>query len=258
MKTTVIWSMLRQLLCILALVVAPHLADAAQPITVSANPSDILIGSRYSGIGLKVQGTAPAGSDVILRFTGAPSELHLREKGKVFGLLWMNVGTVSVDNVPGVCIIDSSDSFGKLGSVATPFSLAGLIKDVSVEQSAAAEGIDIGKELLMLKKDEHLYSESENGVRLGPDEDGSRTFSAVLPVPSALAPGKYLVEAIAVRDGAVVAKTSTAIAARMVGFPDWLSKMAFDRSLLYGILATVIALVSGLVIGLVFQHRGAH
>ena len=85
-----------------------YVAVAGQPVTVSTNPSAILIGTQYDGMQLEVSGTVPAGSEVVLRFTGAPSELHLREKGKVFGLLWMNVGKVVVNNVPKVCIIDSS------------------------------------------------------------------------------------------------------------------------------------------------------
>ncbi len=55
------------------------------------------MGAQYDGLNLKVQGTVPAGSDVVLRFTGAADELHLREKGKVFGLLWMNVGTGNLE-----------------------------------------------------------------------------------------------------------------------------------------------------------------
>ncbi len=250
--------MFLQLVCLLAAAVVPGLAVAGQPVTVSTNPSAILIGTQYDGMQLEVSGTVPAGSEVVLRFTGAPSELHLREKGKVFGLLWMNVGKVVVNNVPKVCIIDSSSSLSKLGPAAGSLSLAGLMKQVQVEEGVDGNSIDIEKELLLLKKEERLYSESENGVVLGPDNGGTRTFSAVLPIPSALAPGDYQVDVAAVGNGQIVAETTTAITAQMVGFPDWLSKLAFGRSLLYGVMATVIALVSGLAIGLVFQSRGAH
>lgn len=249
---------LLQLACMVIAAVVPGLTIAGQPVTVTTSPSSILIGTQYDGMKLEVSGTIPAGSDVVLRFTGAPTELHLREKGKVFGLLWMNVGKVVVDNVPKVCIIDSSSPFDKLGPAAASLSLAGLMKQIKVEEGPGASSIDIEKELLLLKKNELLYRESESGVVLGPDNGETRTFSAVLPIPSALAPGHYQVDVAAVRDGQVIAESSTAINAKMVGFPDWLSKLAFGRSLLYGVMATVIALVSGLAIGLVFQSKGAH
>jgi hypothetical protein len=66
------------------------------------------------------------------------------------------------------------------------------------------------------------------------------------------------VEAIAIKDGAVVGRYATTVEAALIGFPKWLSDLAYEKSLLYGILATVIAVFSGLAIGLVFQSKGAH
>jgi hypothetical protein len=71
-----------------------------------------------------------------------------------------------------------------------------------------------------------------------------------------LKPGGYVVEAAAVKGGVVVAQSSSQVVAQLTGFPAWLNHLAFGRSLLYGIMATVIAIVSGLVIGLIFQGKG--
>lgn len=245
-------------LAFVALLLLPGLARADGPMTLSTSPDTILMGARYDGIALKVEGVAPAGSDIVLRFTGAPEDLHLRQKGKVFGLLWMNIGKVSLKNVPKVCLIDSSRPFAELGPVAAPFRLDSLGNGIEAEKEGAAGDIDVIHELLLLKKNEYLYQESTGGVSLGPDSGASRPFSADIAIPSALAPGRYSVEAVAVRDGAIVGKASTAVEATLVGFPDWLSKMAFNRGLLYGVLATVIAIFSGLAIGLIFQSKGAH
>ncbi|KGO35512.1 MAG: TIGR02186 family protein [Desulfoprunum sp.] len=263
------------LLTLVALVGRPAQATPAAMLT--ATPAAIRIGAQYDGIAMHVAGTVPAGSEVILRFSGAPGELHLREKGKVFGLLWMNVGKVSLNNVPGVCLVDSSLDLEDLGSVAAPFKLEGLRDSVVVNETAtekvdgagsataaeidgdgaAASGkIDVMHELLLLKQHEKLYAEAAGGVRLGPNSGGSRSFSATVAIPSALPPGKYLLEAIAVKDGAIVDRQTTAVEADLTGFPRWLSHLAFNRSLLYGVLASLIAIVSGLVIGLVFQSRG--
>lgn len=245
-------------LTFLVLLLMPSLAQAEGPMTLSTSPDIISMGARYDGIALKVEGIAPAGSDIVLRFTGAPEDLHLRQKGKVFGLLWMNIGKVSLKNVPKVCLIDSSRSFAELGPVAAPFRLESLGAGIETEKDSAAGEINVIHELLLLKKNEHLYHESTGGVILGSNDGVTRPFSTNIDVPSALAPGHYSVEAVAVRDGAIVGKASTAVEATLVGFPDWLSKMAFNRGLLYGVLATVIAIFSGLAIGLVFQSKGAH
>ncbi|MDP3479772.1 MAG: TIGR02186 family protein [Desulfoprunum sp.] len=242
----------------LGVLVLPCLALADGTGGLATTPEHILMGAQYDGLNLKVNGTVPAGSDVILRFTGAAEELHLREKGKVFGLLWMNVGKVSLKNVPKACLIDSSRPLDELGTVAVPFRLEGLRDAIEIGEEAGTGTVDIAHELLLLKKDQGLYNETAKGVTLGADQGPSRTFSAELPIPSALAPGDYQVEAVAIKDGAVVGRYATAVKAELTGFPRWLSKLAFERSLLYGVLATLIAIFSGLAIGLVFQSKGAH
>ena len=244
-------------LLLLALIL-PCPAYADQTGGISATPANIQMGAQYDGLSLQVNGTVPAGSDVILRFTGTADELHLREKGKVFGLLWMNVGKVTLKNVPKVCLIDSSRPFDDLGSVAAPFRLDGLLNAIEIDKGTGSGNIDISHELLLLKKQEGLYSERALGVALGPIEGSLRTFSANMAIPSGIAPGNYQVEAIAVKDGAVVGRYAANVEAALIGFPKWLSNLAFEKSLLYGILATVIALLSGLAIGLVFQSKGAH
>ena len=237
---------------------APCWVHAHSLVSIAASPARIVMGAQYDGLNLKVDGTVPAGSDVILRFTGAPDTLHLREKGKIFGMLWMNVGKVTLKNVPKVCLINTSCAFDKMADAATPFRLEALGKALGIEKEGGDDRIDIAHELLLLKKHEGLYGESAQGVTLGPDEGPVRSFSAEVKIPSALAPGDYQVEVIAVHNGTLAGRYATSIQAELVGFPKWLSNLAFHNSLLYGILATVIAILSGLAIGLVFQGKGAH
>ncbi len=244
------------LVALLCLGLLPGHAIAESSMNIATTPATINMGARYNGAKIEIKGSAPAGSAVIVRFVGEPSELHLRQKGKVFGLLWMNVGTIKLENVPKVCIIDTSVPFEKIGEAGAPYSLAGTVKEVEIEKDADTHGIDIANELLLLKKHGKLYSESEQGVIMGPEKDGLTDFSTQLNVPSSLAPGKYLIEAVAVKDGKVIADATDSITAEMVGFPAWLSHLAYQKSLLYGIMATVIALISGLVIGLVFGSKG--
>ncbi len=233
-------------------------ALADENITISVSPSPLLIGAQYNGADLTVTGTIPAGSDVVIRFTGEPEELHLREKGKAFNLLWMNVGTVTFDNVPKVMLIESSRPFEELGPEAKNLQLNNLHKTVEITKPASSKDIDPVHELLLLKKEDSLYSEKIGEIVLGPDSGSTRTFTAILKLPSALAPGEYQVEAAAFRNGKPIGNNKIKLEAKLDGFPLWLSQMAFNNSLLYGILAVVIAIFSGLVIGLIFQSKGAH
>jgi uncharacterized protein (TIGR02186 family) len=237
----------------------PTAALADMPTPLSVAPSAIDIGAGYNGLALAVSGKVPEGSDVVLRFTGPPGELHMREKGKVFGLLWMNVRSVAFKNVPKVCLVQSSKPLDQLGPAAEPLGLENLRQTVEMETSGSqTETLDGPAELLRLKKREGLCSESSGDITFGAPSDGMQSFSAAIRVPSALAPGHYQVQAIALKDGVEADRASADITATLVGIPAWLNTMAFKHGTLYGILAAVIAILAGLLIGMVFQSKGAH
>jgi hypothetical protein len=112
--------------------------------------------------------------------------------------------------------------------------------------------------LLKLKQKEGLYREMFGNISYASAVDGQKTFSAKIPIPSRLTSGAYTVEVDAIRNGEVVARAEQPLTVNLVGFPALLSQLAFGHSALYGILATLIALLAGLGIGLIFQSRGAH
>jgi len=245
-------------LAVTALLLATPCLGLAATTTLNVSPASIVMGAQYNGVDLTVTGEVPEHSDMIVRLVGTPGELHLREKGKVFGLLWMNVGKVTLTNVPSVCLTDSTRPLPQLGKGAAPYRLEALTQAIGVTQEGKDASIDIPHELLLLKSKEGLYHEAAEGISLGPVKDGLQRYTAHIKVPSSLKPGEYKVEAIAIQDNEVVGLADASIKAALSGFPKWLSELAYQKSVLYGVLATVIAIVSGLVIGLVFQSKEAH
>jgi uncharacterized protein (TIGR02186 family) len=236
-------------------------AFAEEGTGIRITPSTISIGAGYNGTTLKITGKVPEGSDVVLRFVGASTDLHMKEKGKVFNLLWMNKNSLTFKNVPKVCLVQSSEPFEKLGGNAGELSLDNLKKTIGVDEGGAMnDGLDVLSELIKLKKHEGLYRETVSGVHFGLSSGGLQEVSADLAVPSALAPGDYTVDVVAVKDGRIVQKETDTVKASLTGLPAWLSNMAFKHGLLYGIMATIIAILSGLLIGIVFQDKegGAH
>lgn len=234
----------------------PALGD--QAVNITAVPSEIDIGASYNGVTLRVSGTVPVGSDVVLRFTGDPIELHMREKGKVFGLLWMNREVVTFKNVPNVCLIQASRPFAELGAAAGSYRLENMREQVTVEAAGLGPDFDAPHELLRLKEQEGLCAESVGGFTLNPEDNGMQSFRGALVLPSVLAPGSYRVEAIALKGGTLTGQASVPVTVRLVGIPAWLKELAVQHGTLYGILACVVAILSGILIGLLFQSKGAH
>ena len=247
-----------QPLLLAALLLAVPCVGFAAKTSIQLTPGTIDMGTQYNGADIKVSGDVPADSEMIVRLMGTPSDLHLREKGKVLGLLWMNVAKVTLSHVPSVCLTRSTQALAELGQAATPYQLETILGAVGVEEEGEHQAMDVRHQLLLLKEKEGLYNEQTTGISLGPVKNGMQHYTAHIQVPSSLKPGTYTVEAVAVKNGAVVGDAQASIEAALSGFPKWLSNLAYQKSVLYGVMATVIALVSGLAIGLVFQSKEAH
>ncbi|WP_300156876.1 TIGR02186 family protein [Solidesulfovibrio sp.] len=231
------------------------LAESLPPLAVS--PQAVAIDSLYNGEDLTVTGQVPAGSQVVVRLSGEPRTFRMKEKGRVLGVLWMNTDKVSFSGAPSVFLVAASKD-APAGDVAS-LGVPGLAKAIKVE-THDPDPSALTAEFLRFQKAEKLYLENAGQVTLGPDAGDMRPFSAVLRLPSRLSPGAYSVEVLALRDGAVAASAAASVNASFVGAPAFLADMAFGHGTLYGVLASIIAILGGLVIGQIFSgsKSGAH
>ncbi len=235
---------------------------AAQDVArMTVEPQAISIGALYNGTTLTAKGSLPADSEAIVRFMGTSCELHMKQRGKVGGIVWMNLDSITFKGAPSVCLVSSAVDFKRLeangGASIRILRLSGLKGSVQIEAGGGGHE-NAFEELLKLKQKEGLYREMLGNISYESASQGQKSFLAEVPIPSRLSPGDYTVELDAVRNGEVIARAEQPVTVNLVGFPALLAGLAFGHSALYGILATVIALIAGLAIGLVFQGRGGH
>lgn len=228
----------------------------AEGLSFSLTPANVEISTFYNGTTIAVAGQAPAGCDVVLRLSGAPAELHMKQKGKVFGLLWMNTDKVTFSNVPQVALVAATKAPMELGQAGAEMGLGGLRKAIGVESGGDKD--QLVAELVKLKTKEGLYRQVVGGISLDAPQGDTQAFHCDLAIPSRLAPGQYTLDVVAIKDGQTVAQGSAKVQAQLGGVPAYMADLAFNHAALYGILASVIAIVSGLIIGLIFQGGGSH
>ena len=77
-------------------------------------------------------------------------------------------------------------------------------------------------------------------------------------LPATVKPGVYPVCLTVIQADKVVAKKCTDLKVAMVSFPAMLAAMAYNHSAAYGILAILIAIVTGFAMGYIFKGGGAH
>jgi len=251
------------MIMILMFLTHASLLKAEEPLQVSEFPDQISIGTFYNGTRVSISGTLPADSDVIVRMTGETAALRMKKKGKVFGLLWMNRDTVTFESVPKAFLLYTPQKFEDIfktlpkESPVRQLGLAALEEKITVSPDSGDTGALVN-ELLKLKEKEGIYAVSDN-VHYTPLPEGRKNFEAEITIPPKLPPGAYKVEAYMVQNGTIVASYDHSLTVALVSFPKMLSMLAFDHGAMYGVLATLIALVAGLLTGVFFKGgKGAH
>jgi uncharacterized protein (TIGR02186 family) len=239
-------------------------AFAQNEVQMTVSPQVVDMDVFYNGTTLTVTGGAPEDTDVVLRLIGPRCDLHMKEKGKLFGMMWMNLASLTVRGVPNVCLVSSTlDLDGHRsqtepeGSAIETLGLSGIKETARIESNGLGQAVAF-REFLKLKKNEGLYREIVGNISYGRTSNGSKSFRGEIPVPARLSPGTYVVELTAIRNGKIAARAEQSITVNLVGIPALLSRLAFGHAALYGILATVIAIAAGLAIGMVFQSKGSH
>lgn len=242
------------ILALLLLAARPVLAEG---VDFSATPPALDINAFYTGATVRVQGEVAEGAQVVMRFVGAARTEHMKRKGKALGLLWMNMDSLSFAGAPTVCLVESQVPVKDLGGAGADLGLEGLSKGFVVEP-ASNDRASLVSEFLSLKRHEGLYRETRGAVSLGEDKGTSRDFHAELALPSRLSAGQYTLEIFAVKDGQIVARASRPFDVKLVGVPALVADLAFNHGAWYGVLASIIAILAGLGIGMIFQSKEPH
>ena len=239
-------------------------SSAAGYIQAHLTPEAVDIGTFFNGTEVYVSGNVSRDAEVVVRLSGMRQDVALKKKGKVLGLLWMNLGSITIHNAPTLYLVYISDDLETTARTQPDkwedlgFGFAALKKKVDIS-SAEGDSEEIFGEFLKLKESEGLYAIEPGRVTYGEGESGGKSFEAILQIPPRLTPGKYLVETFAVKDGSVEASTKAELQVKQVGFPAFVSGLAFKRGALYGLLATIIAIAAGLLMGVLFKgEKGAH
>jgi uncharacterized protein (TIGR02186 family) len=232
-------------------------AKAATRMNVAMHPDQIRMGAGYDGAQVLISGKLPADADAVIRVIGKPEHAKLKEKGRALGVLWMNMGSVEIAKAPSVFLLFLPAAGRDVLSTgeASAAGLNGLHKQVEIIADDADKDT-LFEEFVKLKQKAGLYGMFANTVQYGPAEGDLKPFKAALTLPAALPQGQYQVQVMAVQNGAVAASEDLALDAHEVGLPSWITTFAFDHGTLYGIFAVVVAVIAGLLTGIIFRGEG--
>ena len=223
---------------------------------LQVNPPVVEISTFFHGLEVTVTGTIPAGHQAVAEVTGPVSEEHLMRKGRR-GPLWMNVGEINVSGAPSLYLVLASAPALVTGEA--PWGFAALMKHISLSgQVQPDEQTKFQEQFLLLKKSQQLYAAMPEGLKTAPAADGRLAVTGKFWLPSNVRPDTYKVCLAAVLDGKATEQQCADLVVKMVGFPALLMSLAYQHAALYGILAVVIAILTGFIMGYLFKGGGGH
>jgi hypothetical protein len=113
----------------------------------------------------------------------------------------------------------------------------------------------IFQEFLQLKEGRGLYGRFPGAVELAAGDDGRSRAKASFPINTRIAPGAYRVRLSAVKGQQVVQRTQATWQVDMAGSPAFLTFLAMQRPVLYGLPALGLAAAVGFLSGVLFKQR---
>jgi len=239
--------------CCLLLIMQPRTGLAGE-VSLALASDTINITTFYNGTTLAASGTVPADADVVIEVSGPRKNVPLKVKGKVAGFLWMNKTDVELENTPAVYMVYTPaglhDGLEKLG-----VGYRALVNDIAIEPESADKAFVFAEYVKLMEK-AGVYAINKDAISYAPMDNGMKKYTLTLGIPPKMNAGDYTVRVLAVRQGEVVDQAQQNLHIQLTGLPKIIAKLAFEHSLLYGIMAVFIAVATGLIIGMLFKGGG--
>lgn len=259
------WELLMALVLAIAASPAAAMAPAQAPAVPAQMPppelvpEEIEMSTFYNGARVRIQGTAPRGSGVLVVIRGSEKDEFFNRQGRV-GPIWMNVDKIHVEHAPSVFLSYSSAA---VGSLLDPAAVAGYQLDEaaiisrirflshSSQHSGAPDTVpdpsyarSLQVDFLRLKEREGCYCQQPRAVSLTATNLGTR-YSLEFQWPRIVPAGSFRVEVFACREHQVIARSAATLQLVEVGFPAYMEKVAFESPWVYGAGAVLVAMLAG-------------
>lgn len=243
--------------CASILIMTAGAALAAGTVTLNIEPSHLDVDTFFTGGQVTISGQVPIADDVVIEITGPMVDSQYDIKGRV-GPFWMNRQKVHLENTPGLyaLLIPAGDDWAdRLPALNLGFEKLKSAIHVSESELSKQEILQM---FMNLKESEGLYGQKFGGVTYDNAKDGWKTFHAVFDFPSSTFTGNYLIEAVVVKNGMREGDYVDKLEVREIGFVKLIDNLASNQRLVYGVMAVVIALFTGAIMGFLFKGGGGH
>jgi uncharacterized protein (TIGR02186 family) len=239
---------LRPLLILLlltaGLVVAPPHRATTNALVADLSDHLVAITTGFAGTEVLLFGAVEGSGDVVVTVRGPSRPITMRRKSRVAGI-WMNTAAMTFERAPSFYAVSAS---GPLQEIAAPTVRArhGLgVDNLELPLPPAKASPNVAAEwraaLIRAKQRQGLYAQQPGRVAFL----GDRLFRTRIQFPANVPVGSYQVDTYLLNEGRVVGAQTTPLIVSKVGVEAQLFQFAYRQSAAYGLVAILIALLSG-------------
>jgi len=234
-------------------------AAAAESAKIRLYPDRVDIGAFFQGVEVHLQGEIPPEAEAVVEIQGAAAQQELLRKGRRGGL-WMTVGEIWVENAPNLyLVLSSAPNIPQLNGQETVWGLSALKSRINFRGVLHDQEKDrFFQEFLELKKSEELYGALPGALKISNSPEGRVTLKGTFLLPAKVPPGQYQVRLSVIKDGKVLEQKNEELEVKMVGFPALLANLAYGHGAFYGVVAVLIAIATGFIMGFLFKGKAEH
>lgn len=237
---------------------------AAERLITSLSNHRVMVTPSYAGEELVLFGAVErdaqtvarrSGYDVVITVTGPRRTMVTWRKDRVLGI-WVNADPRVFENAPTYLSVLASRPLDQIATRDVLRRLQIGLDYFLLPQRIGGDTADVvandpfRSAFLRLRSEEGLYREEPNAVTfLTPN-----LFRASIPLPAEVPVGTYEIDVKLFADGAMIARTASALEIIKVGFEQFVADAARQHGLLYGFTTAMMALFTGWFASVVFRR----
>jgi len=233
---------------------APALAKGLE---VDLSKPDVRLDVSFEGADLLLFGATDHEGDIIVVVRGPAKDTSIRLKERVAGI-WVSTDEVIFEGAPSFYALASSKPIDDLLPVDILLQQKIGTENLGLAAKSAPE--DATEDTLKNFKDglvrnmvaKNLYTGEPGKI----DLVGKQLFRTDLWFPANVHVGEYVIDTYLISNGRIATHNSTQLTVHKVGLEAEIYSFAHEHALLYGLLAILIAVVSGWTANAVFKKRG--
>jgi uncharacterized protein (TIGR02186 family) len=239
-------------------------AAAAERLITSLSEHRVMVTSSFNGSEVVLfggiegdNGTLPSRGnyDIAVTVIGPRQNILTFRKARVLGI-WVNYESRLFENAPSYLAVLTNRPLQAITNAETLARLQLGLDDIALPQRVDPASADevpsetFRQAFLKLQEESGLYRQESNGVTfLTPT-----LFQTSIPLPADVPTGTYEIEVKLFANGALVARTPSALEIYKAGFEQFVSFSAQNHGVLYGLATSLMAILTGWFASVVFRR----